>query len=148
MRDIDLAKQLLLEEGLTLVLVRDGEVLFKGKGKGLKELSSIYREQADLLLNSAAADTVIGKAAAMFYSAGQIAEVDGALMSEAATEHLTSQNIPYHYTVSTPHILNQTESDLCPMEKIALASQTVEELQAGMQKFFMALNAKQSKGAN
>lgn len=140
MRDIDYAKQLLLEEELTLVLVRDGEVLFKGKGKGLKELSNLYREQAGLLLNSAVADTVVGKAAAMFYSAGQVGQLDGQLMSEAAVEHLYVHTIPHHYAVLTPHIRNQAGNDLCPMEKIALASETVSELQAGMKDFFMSVN--------
>lgn len=139
MRDIELAKQLLIDEGLTLVLVRQGEVLFKGQGKGLKELSTLYREQADLLLNSAAADTVVGKAAAMFYSAGQIAEVDGHLMSEAALQHLQAEAIPHSYQLATEHIRNQAGTDLCPMEKIALASQTVADLQVGMKEFFMSL---------
>lgn len=140
MRDIDLAKQLLLDQHLTLVLVRDGEVLFKGQGKGLRELSQLYREQADLLKGSSAADTVIGKAAAMFYSAGQIAEVDGQLMSEVAIQHLQAHAIPHEFTIATPHIRNQQGNGLCPMENIALASETVEDLQAGMADFFKKLH--------
>lgn len=141
MKDIDIAKQRLDEKDLTLVLVRNGEIIFEGAGRGIKELSTLYREQADLLKGSSAADTVIGKAAAMFYVAGGISELKADLLSEAAQTYLTEHQVPYTYTKLTEYILNQRGQALCPMEKISLASPDVATLETGIMNFFKKIKS-------
>ena len=141
MKDIEIAKQRLDEKDLTLVLVRNGEIIFEGAGRGIKELWTLYREQADLLKGSSAADTVIGKAAAMFYVAGGISELKADLSSEAAQTYLTEHQVPYTYTKLTEYILNQTGQALCPMEKISLASTDVATLETGIMNFFKKIKS-------
>lgn len=136
MKDIDIAKNRLLQDDLTLVVVRDGEVIYESRDRGIKALVQIITENPDLLQNSSLADTVTGKAAGMIYAEGNVKEVYSRLLSKSAMDVLEKHHISYLYDNITERIQNQTKTDLCPMEKIALHSDNVEQLLYGVNSFF------------
>ncbi len=65
MKDIDLAKQILKEENQSLVVVKNGEVLYKSRDRGIKPMYSITKEMKEEVNGSSIADKVIGKGAAL-----------------------------------------------------------------------------------
>ena len=67
MKDIELAKQILNNENKTIVIVKDGKVIFTSENKGIKPVCEAFNELKDELKGSSAADKVVGKAAAMIY---------------------------------------------------------------------------------
>ena len=86
-------------------------------------------------------DKIIGKAAAMLMSLGQVCYVHGIVMSQSAADWLTQEDIPFSCDTMVPCIINRTNTGVCPMEetvKLIVDEQTalealkrkVEELKA------------------
>lgn len=135
MKDIDLAKKLLQEEELALVVVNNGEVLYKSDGKGIKPLYTVYREMKDSLKGASIADKVIGKAAAMICADAEISALYTDLISESAIELLEQVGIKPSYKLAVPSIKNRDQSGLCPMESLSLKCESIDELLTGIDSF-------------
>jgi hypothetical protein len=119
MKDIDIAKELLQKENLTIAVVKDGEIVFTSKEKGIKPIYTAVKEFNEKLKGASAADRVVGKAAAMLYVHGNIKEFYTELISEAAVKILKQGNIIFTYTKEVPYIKNRNKTDMCPVEKLS-----------------------------
>jgi len=86
--DLVLAKKIMLEGDASLVVVRDGDVLFIGRSGGLKDLAKIALEEPSLLEGSSIADKVVGKAAALIFSMNRAKAVYASLISSYGLEEL------------------------------------------------------------
>lgn len=124
MTDIELAKSILLKEDLALVVVKQGEVVFKSIDKGIRPMYILSTEMKDLAKGASIADRVIGRGAALLCGYLDIYKVYGRLISQGGIETLESENIPYILEKSCPYIKNRDGSDYCPIEKL---SQDVRE---------------------
>lgn len=136
METIELAKTHLIEEQQTLVLVKEQQVVFQSNEKGIKALHTLYKNDRKLLQDAVLADTVIGKAAAMICVECGIKEIYASLISDTAIEVLEKHLIPYSYAKKVSFIKNRDQSDLCPMEKIALGAESTEQLMINIEAFF------------
>ena len=65
----------------------------------------------------AAADKIVGKAAAMLFVLADVKAVYAPVMSETAKEILMQHGIDAEYDQLTDQIINRAGTDLCPMEK-------------------------------
>ena len=65
MKDLEKAKSLLFEEDLTLAVVKNGEIIFKSKDKGIRPMFILATELKGKAKDGALADRVIGKGAAI-----------------------------------------------------------------------------------
>lgn len=139
MKDIDIAKKHLQDEELALVVVKGGQVLYKSNGRGIKPLYTAYMEMKESLKGSSIADKVIGRAAAMICADAKIHELYTNLISENAMEVLEQAEITYSYGLAVPSIKNRDQSGLCPMEKLSLKAENINELLIGIDNFFEAL---------
>ena len=119
MKDIEIAKKYLKEEKLTLAVVKNGELIFKSKDKGIKPMYILATEMKQIAKNAAIADKVIGKGAALLCEYIGIKELYGELMSEIAIEILNESNIDFTYSKITPYIQNRDKTGLCPIENMA-----------------------------
>jgi len=127
MNDLEIAKKILKENDLSLVFVKDGKIIFKGKSGGMRELVLAVDKFGNRLENSSVADSVVGKAAASFFIFSKVNSVFAGKISKAAVNVLEDKNIPFEYDELVEKILNKDESDMCPFEKIALSSKSPEE---------------------
>ena len=93
MRDIEIAKEYLCRENLSVVIVRNGEIIFKSSEKGIKPIYKLSLERSMDLKGSSLADRVIGRGAAMMCKYLGVKEVYGLLMSETAVEVLNKAGI-------------------------------------------------------
>lgn len=128
MKDIDLAKQILKEESLSLVVVKDGDVIYRSTDRGIKPMYDITNQMKEKVFQSTIADKVIGKGAALLCANLNIAEVYGGLISKAGMETLEKNNISYEYDESCEYIKNRDETDYCPIEKLSMGVEDPIEL--------------------
>ncbi|MGV8123633.1 MAG: DUF1893 domain-containing protein [Candidatus Xenobiia bacterium LiM19] len=126
-KDYELAVKLLKWENLSLVIVKDGEYLYRGRGMGLRELLDAIRSNGENLKGASCADKIVGKAAALLMVYAGITHVHGEVMSNAAEELLISQGIKHTAVLKVPHIRNRAGNDMCPMEKRSITIESPEE---------------------
>ncbi len=113
--DLDRAKALLKRGGYTCALVKGEKTLVSGK-RGVAPLLELIDEGKDLN-GFAAADKIVGKAAAMLYAYMGVKEVYGEVLSTAAAEFLRAHGIAAQCGVSTERIRNRRGDGICAMER-------------------------------
>ncbi len=75
-------------------------------------------------------DRIVGNAAALLLKKISCREVYSSLGSELAAKTLSNFSISYHFTEIVPYIQNQSQEDMCPMEKLSLNKSPEEFYQA------------------
>ncbi len=119
------ARSLLAEGRYTLVLVR-GDLTETDTARGIEPLLSRLDGGSDYR-GYAAADKVVGKAAAFLYVLLGIRELHAETVSELALQVLSAQDISVTYTTLTPRIRNRTATGDCPMETAVLGCTLASE---------------------
>lgn len=107
-------------ETATCVLLRGGETVYTGNGRGVKPLLAAYEQTPELLHGAVLADKIIGKAAAMIAVLGGVRQVFALTMSTAAQEYLAAHAIPFACDRTVEMIRNRTGDGLCPLEQSVL----------------------------
>lgn len=139
MKDIDIAKELMQKEKLALSVVKNGEIIFTSRDRGIKPLFTAVLDLKDELKGASVADRVTGKAAAMLCKYADIKELSTRLISENAINVLEGTSIIYNYEESTPYIKNRDESGMCPVETLSLKTNNINELKEGITNFLESI---------
>lgn len=140
MKDVEIAKKVLLEENLTLVVVKDGDVVFKSIDKGIKPTFTLATEMKELANGGSLADRVIGKGAAILCGYIGIKEIYTELISEGGVRTLEKYNIPYTMDKSCEYIKNRDKTDYCPIEKLSMNIEEPEIFIQSVKEFFAKVN--------
>lgn len=135
MTDIELAKAHL--DGHSICLCRDGEY-FTDDGRGISPMIRLIEEGRDLH-GYAAADIIVGKAAAMLFIKVGIREVYSEVMSRAGYDCLQQHDIPCAYGKLTEKIINRKGDGICPMEQTVALIDDPEEGTIALQQRMMEL---------
>lgn len=114
-RDIELAKRLRNAENYTCVLVK-GENVYCSRERGVKPLVEWISEGKELR-GYAAADKVVGRAAAFLYAYMGISSLYADVLSECGQKVLRDYGITNACGVLVPQIINRAGTGLCPMEE-------------------------------
>lgn len=117
----------LRESGAACALVRPGESPRLLEGSGIAPLVHALRGRQDAFAGAAAADKIVGLAAAYLFVFGGAAAIHGEVMSAAADRWLTAQGIPHSAGEVVENIINRRGDGICPMEERALKVGTPEE---------------------
>ncbi|MDW5298830.1 MAG: DUF1893 domain-containing protein [Sedimentibacter sp.] len=128
MKDVDMAKELLEKEKLTLAIVKDGKLVFSSYERGIKPLYTAVEQLKNELEGSSVADKVTGKAAAMLCKYANIKELHTKLISENAMKLLNETSIVYEYDEYAPYIKNRDKTGMCPVETLSLEVHNINEL--------------------
>ncbi|MBU5427376.1 DUF1893 domain-containing protein [Tissierella pigra] len=139
MNDIELARKVLKQEDLALVVVKNGEIVFKSKDKGIKPMYILATEVKELSKGGSLADRVIGKGAALLCRYIGIEEVYTELISEGGINTLEKYKIPYIMEKSCPYIKNRDKTGYCPIEKLSLDIDNPEILLDKIKEFFKSV---------
>lgn len=115
--DLSLAARA-LEPDVSLAIAREGDVLLQCQGKGIRPLLELLenRDLLPLLHESALADRVLGKAAALLALRGNVKWVYAPVMSAPAEELFRRHGVHVAYKQLPGHILNRQKDGVCPME--------------------------------
>lgn len=116
--------QALKNEEYSLLIINAGEVIYQSSQVMLKPLLECLSRHRAEMANALVIDRVVGRAAAMLFALVKVSEVVTLLASTSAQQVCQLYRIPLHAEKIVPRILNRTQTDLCPMEKLALACQT------------------------
>ena len=146
MKSLNDVKRMLLDGGYTLVIM-SGEKLVTSRAKGIKPLL----EAADMIDPQGtcfAADTVVGKAAAMLYAVIKADGVYGRVMSRPAVEIFEHCGIFCEYETLTDNIINRSGSGLCPMEEAVRNIEDPLLAKLAIRQKLSALQKKQVGGNN
>lgn len=112
-----MAKEAFLKDGVTLVVVKNGKLLFKRKSHGVSDLLTMIDELGRLTEGASLADSVVGRAAALLCVYSGIVAVYGAKMSEGAQSILKASGVRCEFGVLVPRILNREKDDICPYDR-------------------------------
>lgn len=118
MTDLEHVKQLLIDNGYTCVLAKDSQMVCSTK-RGVKPLLELLESGKDYS-GFAAADKIVGKAAAFLYVLLDIKKLYAGTISKHALAVLTDHNIETSYDMLVESIRNRTDTGDCPMETAVL----------------------------
>jgi hypothetical protein len=134
--DIDLARSLLERGRWNLIMVRNGQVLFRSRERGIAPLFHAVESTGKSLHNAAMADRIVGLAAGMLCLHAHIASVYADVASNAALDMLQKNGVVVDARDTVSHISNVDGTDLCPFEKLAVSCQKPSQLMAALQSLF------------
>ena len=117
--DFERAVSLLHRDGYTCVLC-DRDRVLTSREHGLAPLIRLL-DTNESLQDIAAADRLIGRAAALLLLAAGVKAVYGEVMSEDAHRLLSDAGVRTEYGTLVPEILNRAGTAPCPMEQAAAA---------------------------
>lgn len=136
MTDLETAKAHL--DGHSICLCKDGDH-FTDDGRGISPMMRFIAQGKDLK-GYAAADMIVGKAAAMLFVKAGITAVYGKTMSLGAKGFLKQHGIDCTFDTLTEKIINRQGTDICPMEKTVAQINDVGEAYDALKKALAALH--------
>jgi len=114
----------------TLRVYKESRLLFASGKKRLLPLLEYIDKLTPYEKEVIIFDRVVGNAAALLLTKIFCREVYSPLGSQLAARTLDSSGISYHFTETVPYIQNQSQQDMCPMEKLSLNKSPEEFYQA------------------
>ena len=118
MTDVERAKALLVDSNYTVVLCRD-EITHTDTRRGVAPLLALL-DRGVCVTGFAAADKVVGKAAAFLYLRLGVTAAHAAVMSKPAYDLLTAHGVAATCDTLVPAIRNRAGDGYCPMEQVSL----------------------------
>jgi hypothetical protein len=119
MNDLDTAKNRLLENDLTLVIVKNSRILFETSSHRISGFLSAIEQLNVNLKGAAVADRVAGKAIALLCAYAKISEVYAEVLSRKAKDVFEEHKIPCQWEKLVDNILDLNRSNVCPFERAA-----------------------------
>ena len=113
-------------------VIRNGDEI---RGRGVKDLYRLLRDDRRFLDGAFVADKVVGKAAAALMILGGVREVFADVASRPAVELLRRHRVRMSCTLEVPHIINRTKTGRCPPETRCHDLRTPEECYAQIEEF-------------
>jgi hypothetical protein len=119
MNSLETAKNVLYEKKLTLVIVKNGEVLFETRSHRISGFLGAIEQFGEKLEGASLADRVAGKAIALLCVYVRIKEVYAAVLSKKAKIVFEQNGIRHEWRELVENVLDLNKSGVCPFEKAA-----------------------------
>ncbi len=107
--------------------------------RGVADLYDLLCNEPDFLQGASIADKVVGKAAAALMILGGVESLHADIISDLALDLLRQKNMKVEYDLSVPHIINRTQTDWCPMEKLCLSEASPESIRVIIRDFLESM---------
>ncbi len=105
--------------GFSMVIVKNGRVLFESREHGLSGLVEAIDKCGSLLRGSSMADRVVGRAAAMLIAYAGIVNVYASTLSVHGRRELEKRGVRYWYGELVQYIAGR-DGGLCPFERMVM----------------------------
>ena len=125
--DMDLAREVLAETDCSIVIVKNGDVLIKKKGDGIRPILEVIEELKEEIQGSIVGDRILGKASALLCRYSKAKGVYSPQATKTAIAVLIIAGIPSQIDEMIPYIKNRDGNDVCPFEKILSDIDSPEE---------------------
>jgi len=127
--------KVLEDEELELVIAKDNNIIYRGRGEGIRPLiDAIDTIGLNDLRGAILADRVVGLAASYLVTYAGFSEVHGLIVSRSAASFLESRGITLYWMEMVDAILDRSRSSLCPFEKLALKARSPREFYLTLRK--------------
>ncbi|MGB9853918.1 MAG: DUF1893 domain-containing protein [Candidatus Bathyarchaeales archaeon] len=120
MKDLEIAKKRLHSENLTLSVVKNSEVIFESKNRGISGFLQALEKFGDSLKGASAADRVVGKAIALLCVYAGIKAVYASTLSKGAKTVFERHKVYFEWDMLVEKILDANKVEACPFEKAAI----------------------------
>ncbi len=117
-KDINLARDSLLNSNSSIVIVKNGVLLTKKSGNGIRPLLDTIQELKKEMNGSIIGDKILGKASALLCIYGKVKGVYSPQSTESAISLLSREDIIYETDKIIPYVKNKYGDDICPFEKM------------------------------
>ena len=132
------------DDEVSCVVIKDGVITHTLYGRGIAPILSLYDEGE--LKDAVVVDKIVGKAAAMIFSAGGVSSCYGVTMSKAGLEWLEKNKIQADYTTLAPSIQNRKGDGICPMEETVKEMTDEQEAICALRKKIEELKGERENG--
>jgi hypothetical protein len=119
MNDLEIAKQTLDKKELTLVIVKNSQILFETRSHRISGFLGAIEQFGDELEGASLADRVAGKAIALLCIYARIKEVYAEVLSRKAKTVFEQSSIIHEWKELVENVLDLNKSGVCPFEKAA-----------------------------
>ena len=119
MRDIEMAKKILGNKGVSLVIVKEGQILFESDSSGIRGLLQSIEKLKIEMYGSSVADRIVGRAAALLLAYSRVNEIYAFVLSRGGLEVLEENRIKVECQNLVQIIRDQTGKNICPFEKFS-----------------------------
>jgi len=113
-----------------LEIWNNGELVFQSDKKMVGGLLDFIQDGASRFTDLTIFDKRAGNAVALLCAYSGVKEIYAVLGSQAAAKTFDEFKIKFHFLETIPHILNQAENDICPLEKKSFSKNPEEFYQA------------------
>jgi hypothetical protein len=125
--DLEIAKEILAEEGLSLCIVSNQRVMFRSSSRGITGFLSAIDKLGEQLIGAFVADKIVGKAIALLCLYARFKGVYGSIMSIGARVLLQQKAVYIEWGEEVETVSNDCEKATCPFEELALYINDPEE---------------------
>ena len=119
MQDLEIAKNQLCDKQLTLVIVKNAQVLFQTDSHRISGFIGAIDKFGAQLNDASVADRVAGKALALLCVYAGIREVYAEVLSRKAKAVFEENKVPCEWKQLVDNVLDLNKTDTCPFEKAA-----------------------------
>jgi len=116
--DLKIAKDILSEKDISIVLVNYGKIWKEKKGMGVKPILDLIDEMGDELSEYVVGDRILGKASAFLCRYSNVKAVYSPQATKTAIAILILGGIPCQVDQMIPFIKNRDGTGLCPFEEL------------------------------
>ena len=128
MKDIDIAKKQLVDNDLTLCVVKKGEVIYSSKKRGVYPIYHAVKSCDVYTVGAVVADKVTGKGAELLCAYGKITKLHTGVISKPALTVLQQNDIKVSYDKLVDNISNRQGDGLCPVETLSSNIENPEDV--------------------
>lgn len=107
-------------------VIRNGNEIRVFHDRGIKDLFRLLKEEPAFLDGAFIADKAVGKGAAALMILGGVKEVFADVVSRPALALLNDTGIKTDYVQAVEHIVNRTQTGICPVEQLCSDCATAE----------------------
>lgn len=125
--DLWIAREHLLKNDLSFVIVKNGKILFESREEGMKGMLKAVKSFGEQFAHSALADKIVGKAVLLVSLKVGFDSIYAKIISASALDLASKNNITILYDEMVNAIMNRNRTDICPFEKTVISIKDPEE---------------------
>lgn len=103
----------------SLIVIKDGNTIFESEEHRLLPIVKCINENKENMKEAVVIDKRVGLAAAKLFALAEVKEIHTLVASTSAFDYLIGRDIKLEAEKLVDNILNDSHSDICPMEKLA-----------------------------
>ena len=126
-RDMDLAREIILKTDYSIVVIKNSKILTKKRGVGIRPILEAIDELNNSICGSVIGDRILGKASALLCRYAKAKGVYSHQATKMAIALLIMADIPSQIDQMVPYIKNRNGDGVCPFEEMLKGVESPDE---------------------